>query len=273
MFNTATAPMAKYSNHVQTGKEVNKVYQTSDLSIFKQIDGNRVPNLQHIKRLADSIRVYGMKCNPILVNERMEVIDGQHRLMAAKEAESFVYYIIVNGYSLNEVHTLNLNQKNWTKKDFMEGYANMGIESYIKLREFLNKNDDYNFNDCIAMCSNVSGGGHIAVLRQKYREGKIMNQQEVFEEGTWKGKDFNLAQDWANKIRMIKPYYLGYNRNSFVGTLIGLFQNKNFDFNEFMHKIRLQPTALVDCANREQYRTLIEDIYNYKSRNKISLRY
>jgi hypothetical protein len=71
MFNLTTAPMANNSNHVQTRKEVNKVYKTNDLSIFKQIDGNRVPNLQHVKRLADSIRVYGMKCNPILVNERM----------------------------------------------------------------------------------------------------------------------------------------------------------------------------------------------------------
>ena len=57
-----------------------------------------------------------------------------------------------------------------------------------------------------------------------------------------------------------------------VGEIV-LFQNEKFDFNEFMHKVRLQPTALVDCANRDQYRTLIEDIYNYKSRNKINLRY
>lgn len=264
--------MAKYSNQVQKGQEVNKVYRTSDLTIFKQIDGNRVPNLQHVKRLADSIRVYGMKCNPILVNEQMEVIDGQHRLMAAKEAESFVYYIVVDGYSLKEVHTLNLNQKNWTKKDFMEGYANIGVESYIKLRAFMSKNEDYNFNDCVALCSNISGGG-THNLFSKYRKDKKYNVELVFEEGTWTGKDFNLAQEWANKIRMIKPYYTGYNRSSFVGTMITLFSNNNFDFNEFMHKLRLQPTALVDCANRDQYRTLIEDIYNYRSRNKINLRY
>ena len=91
-------------NIEKTKQEVNKVYKTSDLSIFKQIDGNRVPNLQHIKRLADSIRVYGMKCNPILVNERMEVIDGQHRLMAAKEVKSFVYYI---KYGLQSFITFN----------------------------------------------------------------------------------------------------------------------------------------------------------------------
>ena len=274
MFNTTAAPMANNSNHVQQAKEVNKVYKTNNLSMFKQIDGNRIPNIQHVRRLSDSIRVYGMKCNPILVNERMEVIDGQHRLMAAKEAESFVYYIIVDGYSLNEVHTLNLNQKNWTKKDFMEGYANMGIESYIKLKNFVEKNDDYSFNDCIALCSNISGSSS-SDINQKIRQDnyKNYNMVEVFQEGTWKGKDFNLAQDWVNKIRMIKSYYVGYNRSAFVGTMIVLFQNKNFDFNEFMHKLRLQPTALVDCANREQYKTLIEDIYNYRSRNKVSLRY
>lgn len=262
MFNTTAAPMAKYSSQVQKGQEVNKVYKTSDLSIFKQIDGNRVPNLQHVKRLADSVRVYGMKCNPILVNERMEVIDGQHRLMAAKEAESFVYYIVIEGYSLNEVHTLNLNQKNWTKKDFMEGYANIGIKDYVLMKDFYNKNDDFPLNDCVALCSNNS-----------VNSGTTKNGKKPFEDGEWKCKDMLIAQEWANKIRMIKTYYSGYNRSSFVGTMITLFMNENFDFNEFMHKLRLQPTALVDCANREQYRTLIEDIYNYRSRNKINLRY
>lgn len=262
--------MANNSTHVQKFQEVNKVYKTSDLSIFKNIDGNRIPNLQHVRRLADSIRVYGMKCNPILVNEHMEVIDGQHRLMAAKEAKSFVYYIIVEGYNLKEVQTLNLNQKNWTKKDFMEGYANMGIESYIKLRDFVNKNDDFGFADCIALCQNNTAWGS-KTLNQKIF--KNINATQVFEEGTWKYNDMNLAQDYANKIRMIKPYYSGYNRSAFLTTMIGLLQKETFDFNDFMHKIRLQPTALVDCANRDQYRTLIEDIYNYKRREKISLRY
>lgn len=271
MFNTQTAPMTNKSSQAQT--EVNKVYKTTDLSMFKQIEGNRVPNLQHVKRLSDSIRVYGMKCNPILVNEKMQVIDGQHRLLAAKETGSFVYYIIVNGYKLDDVHTLNLNQKNWAKKDFMEGYANMGIKPYINLKRFVEKNEDYAFTDCIAFCSNASTGNKSSNYDKYRNDGKSYNISQIFEEGTWLGKDFIIAQEWANKIRVIKPYYTNYNRSTFVGTMITLFSNENFDFNEFMHKLRIQPTALVDCANREQYKTLIEDIYNYKSRNKISLRY
>ncbi len=263
MFNLTPAPMANNSNQVQKHTEVNKVYKTSNLSMFKNIDGNRVPNLQHVNRLADSISVYGMKCNPILVNERMEIIDGQHRLMAAKEAESFVYYIIVAGYSLSEVHTLNANQKNWCAKDFMEGYANMGVEPYIKLSIFFKKNIDYTLPVCIMLCNNSTD----------YNEKKGKGIKNNFNDGNWVGKDFELAQELANKIRMIKPYFMYYNTRAFVAAIMVLFKNKNFDFNEFMHKVRLQPTALVICARSEQYKTLIEDIYNYRSRNKISLKY
>ena len=253
-------------------QEVNKVYKTNDLSIFKQIAGNRVPNPQHIKRLKTSILQYGMLCNPILVNESMEVIDGQHRLLASKEAGSFIYYIILNGYNLNQVHTLNLNQKNWTKKDFMEGYADMGIESYMKLREFSENNKDYNFSDCISLCSNISSSLNGNINRDRVLHPELSITQ-VFEEGTWAGKDFKLAQEWADKIRLVKPYYNGYNKTTFVKTMITLFKNDIFDYSEFMHKIRLQPKALVDCATIEQQKLLIEEVYNYRSRQKVNLRY
>jgi hypothetical protein len=245
------------------GKKINYVYKTNNLTIFNNIDGNRILNVKHVKRICDSISVYGMKCNPILVNENMQVIDGQHRLQAAKNCKTFIYYIVIQGYNLNEVHTLNLNQKNWTKKDFMNGYAKTGINSYVKLKRFFKNNNDYTLSVCIAFCNNTTDNTH----------NRLGENLEVFENGTWIGRDFEIAQDWANKIRMIKPYYINYNRSGFVATMISLFNNEKFDFNEFIHKLTLQPIALVDCSNRTQYKTLIEDIYNYRSRKKVSLRY
>jgi hypothetical protein len=269
MLSVQTEPMVKVSNHVQNSSQVNQVYVTKNLGMFSSIDGNRVPNLIHVKRLTDSIRKYGMKCNPILVNERLQVIDGQHRLLAAKEVQSEVYFIIIPGSNLTDVHTLNLNQKNWSRKDFMEGYANMGVIPYIKLRDFVKKNDDYSFNDCVSLCSNTS-----TVASTTSNSGnRKSSYKNTIEEGTWLGRDFVLGQEWANKIRMIKPYYVGYNRTIFVGTMITLLSNKNFDYSEFMHKLRIQPTALVDCANRDQYKTLVEDIYNFKRREKVNLRF
>lgn len=262
----------------KSSQEVNKVYKTNDLNIFKQIKGNRPPNPQHIRRLTQSIKENGVLCNPILVNEKMEVIDGQHRLLAAKKANSSIFYIILKDYGLKQVHALNLNQKNWARKDFMLGYADMGIESYVSLKYFYNRNNDFTLNDCVSMCSNTTTAGTVS-MSQKFskssqlKNGDVSNQKEVFEEGTWVGKDFELAQENADKIRLIGTIYKNYNRSIFVGSMLSLFQNKNFDFNEFMHKLRLQPASIIDCANREQTKMMIEDIYNYRSRNKVNLRY
>lgn len=254
-------------------EEVNKVYKTNDLSIFNQIKGNRPPNPQHIRRLSSSIKEYGILQNPIIVNENMDVIDGQHRLLAAKEANSGVFYIIVKGYKLDEVHVLNLNQKNWTKKDFLDGYAEMGIESYVKLRNFTRKNNEFNISDCIALCQNTTSGNNFSLSQKHRKDGSGKYLKEIFQEGTWLGRDFKIAQDWADKLKMIKPYYEGYRRTVFIGAMIGLFKNDKFDFFEFLNKLKKQPNKMIDCSNVSQYRLLIEDIYNYRRRNKVNLRF
>lgn len=244
------------------------VETTSDLNIFKSISGNRPPNPQHIKRLADSIKRYGMLINPILVNENFEVIDGQHRLAAAIEAKSCVHYIVIKGYKLEQVHALNLNQKNWTASDFLDGYASMGVHDYIILKQFWERHPYFTLRDCIAMCSNLSSSSS---FNKDVR--RITGSSEVFKEGTWKARNLKTAEQDAKNIKLLEPYYDGYNKSSFVGTMLLMFRNKNFDFGEFMQKIRNQPTALVDCANREQYKSLIEDIYNFRRREKVNLRY
>ena len=71
---------------------------------------------------------------------------------------------------------------------------------------------------------------------------------------------------------MVGTYYEGYDRSVFIRAFIPLLSNDKFDFSEFMHKLRLQPSALVDCVKTDQYRTVIEDIYNWRSRNKVNLR-
>jgi len=257
----------------EQSQEVNKVYMTKDLSRFNNIKGNRPPNPQHIRRLAHSIQINGLLQNPIIVNEKNIVIDGQHRLLAAKEAQSGIYYIIVKGYHLKEVQTLNLNQKNWTKVDFMEGYADMGVEPYVKLRNFIKTNNEFNVSTCISLCSNLTSKSPF-FNGNKFRKGmKTVNLKQVFEEGTWTGKDFNLAQQNVDKLKMLKPYYNGYKRCGFISAMLGLFVNKNFDFFDFLNKLKLQPQKLQDCTNVSQYKILIEEIYNYRRREKVNLRF
>jgi hypothetical protein len=255
MFNTKEAPMAKYSSQVQKGVEVNKVYRTSDLTIFKTLDGNRDVIQSHLKRLSKSMKDRKL-FSPIIVNEKMEVIDGQHRLMASKNNNVAIEYIIVNGYGLKEVQILNANSKNWNSDDYMNGYCDLKNQEYIKYKDF---KDTYGFghSECQALLSNQISS----------------NLQPVFNSGQFKIKDYKKAVDMAERITMISEFYNGYKRRSFVFALMALFNNDVFEFTQFIQKLKIQPTALVDCTTASAYLLLIEDIYNYKSRNKVSLRY
>ncbi len=69
----------------QTNQEVNKVYKTNKLEIFKPIVGNRPTNPMHIRKLSTSIKQNGILQNPIIVNEKMQVIDGQNRLFYTRK--------------------------------------------------------------------------------------------------------------------------------------------------------------------------------------------
>ena len=68
-----------------------QIHSTNDLSVFKILEGNRNINLANVERLVKSIEENGFLQMPIIVNENYEVIDGQHRLMAAKKLNSIIY--------------------------------------------------------------------------------------------------------------------------------------------------------------------------------------
>jgi len=231
------------------------VFITEDLDRFELMRGNRPPNPQHVEHLAKNIEQFGMLCNPILVNEDMEVIDGQHRLLAAKKTGVSIYYIIVKGYNLEQVKALNLNQKNWSNTDFLNSYADMGIESYVYLRQFMNRHL-FDLRTCLTLnnCYQV-----------------VKNETSDLKKGLLKIGDIKKAELYAEQLKMLKPYHKI--RRRFSTVMIQIFKNENFVFSEFISKLKLQPTALVECANAQQYKDLIEQIYNYRRRNKVNLRF
>lgn len=249
--------MVNNSNHIQA----NRVLWTTELNSFILMEGNRKVNPKHVERIELSINKHGVLMNPIIVNSKFEVIDGQHRLEAARNSSTGVYYIVAPDYKLSEVHTLNLNQKNWGTKDYLDGYVNLGIKQYISLNNFMFQNPEFSIAIAISICSES-----IAL-----RSGR--NLSTDFSSGNWVAIDFKEAQGIADKLKLIGAIYDGYTRRNFVKTMLELFENDKFDFNEFTHKLRLQPTALVDCVNVMQYKTLIEDIYNWRNRNKVSFKY
>jgi hypothetical protein len=93
-----------------------------------------------------------------------------------------------------------------------------------------------------------------------------------FQYGKLKIKDLKFSNWFATKVNKIKSI----NRKlgmRFYRVILSLLKSPSFDVDEFIHKIELNPTKLVPCSNAKQTRTLIEEIYNYKRRKKVNLRF
>jgi len=235
-----------------------QVHTTQDHSLFRPLNGNRQVNQLHASRIKKSMED-SVLVSPIIVNENYEIIDGQHRFQALQELGKPVHYIVNKGYGLRETQILNVNHKNWNTEAFLASYCDLGYDDYLRFRDF---HDGYEFSitASLAIALNKTGGSG----------GNVLN---AFRDGSLEFDDVDGARDRADRIVMTGQFFEKYTDKVYVSAMISLFNNENFEFSHFLGKLKIQPSALQPQRNIEQYKLLIEDIYNYKSRNKVSLRY
>jgi hypothetical protein len=241
-----------------------QVHTTTDYSMFKTIDGNRNVNLLHINRLKKSMQEHYL-FTVIVVNEKYEIIDGQHRFHAIRDLGLPLHYTMIPGYSLLQVQILNANSSNWSSQDYLQAYCDLGYEDYITLSEFLRK---YNLNISIGasiLIGNTTGQGGM----------KAGAPFEFFKHGTLKVSDKQVkdAEKFMDMLYLFEPYFNGFKTRSFVFALMKLSNNPDFSITELLQKVKIQPSALQSCVHVNQMISLIEEIYNYKRRDKVNLRF
>ena len=137
--------------------EFGKVYKTDDLSIFKTLEGNRNVEPARVNKIYESIKKNGYIHSPIIVNEKMEVIDGQGRIEALKRANLPAEYIAFEGMTIKDCIALNIYQTGWSLMDYIESFAERGNRSYQFLLHLIAKYKDLNNVVCINAITGTTG--------------------------------------------------------------------------------------------------------------------
>lgn len=114
-----------------------EVKSTKKYDLFKELKGNREVSPSRVKKIIESIKNVGYITSPIIVNENMEVIDGQGRLKALQFLQMPVEYIVHKGAGIEECLSMNIHQTNWTLKDYIKSYADRGMQSYVYLQDLV----------------------------------------------------------------------------------------------------------------------------------------
>jgi len=232
--------------------EINKVYSSMDYRKFSFLETNRDLRVAHVEELKESIKEHPLN-KPIDVNEKFQIIDGQHRFMAWQDLNMPIIYIIHKGWGSKEVPILNSNQKNWIPSDFVKMYSEAGVEDYKQYKEFAER---YGFTHQANVIL-LSGGKDKSKQTKEFNEGRFRVTKWVW------------ANMMAKNITELKAYYPGYKRASFVNAYIRLAADKNFDHQVLIEKLQYQSRKMVDCTTVSEYYELLLEIYNYRNRSKV----
>ena len=116
---------------------IGHVYESHEYEKFRFLLGNRA--ISRIDRIDKSTAAVGQLIVPIIVNERLEIIEGQHRYESWKRADLPIYYIICEGYGIKECIAMNTTSKNWSLTDYINCYASYGDPNYQALQRYEKK--------------------------------------------------------------------------------------------------------------------------------------
>lgn len=158
--------------HVQS---LTTVYETDDYALFKKLEQNRAVVESRVKKLIASLHEKAIDI-PVIVNEKMEIIDGQGRYEARKSMGLKIPFIVISGLDIEDCRRLNRYNSNWSSADWINSWSKCSDpvvrENYKRFQECAERN-----NIAYSIVSVVSGKSG------NYRGGK---GGTIFESGALK---------------------------------------------------------------------------------------
>ena len=241
-----------------TKTKIQEIHFTKDYGMFKILQGNRdkYRNAAYI-RLKLSIEKKHIQSSAIIVNEHMEIIDGQHRFWVCQELGFEVPYTIEVGATRDDAQLLNTAGRYWNIYDHLDAYADNGIKDYQTTLNFIDKYG-FNMDQSMALLSNTTTT--TGDMRYKFREG------------SFKVKDLKLANKQAGDMLSFESLYNGVRRRSFVYAMLSCFSIPEFDIKRLRSKLAYQKNKLSEVNTKDGCLKELQAIYNYNSTDDKRLR-
>lgn len=222
------------------------IQSTVDYKKFKTILGNRKVKKAHVNRLKSAFEWNpdAAMWNPIIANEHMEVIDGQHRLVALAQLELPVYYRVIEGLRLKDVQALNSNTKPWTPNDYAEAYAETGNKNYANYLAF---KKEFRFN-------------HDITMRYVSLDSPVTG--ESFKDGKLKTPDMETSRKYGSMLTDIGKHIPHYNLRATALAFLRMVQNEKYDHARMMEKVALLGQSVERFTQLEDAVDALSKVYN-----------
>jgi hypothetical protein len=167
-----------------------RVLTTTNYDQFTFLKSNRAIDENHVYRLVKLIKAEGHQKEPVIVNEKLEVISGQHRVKACEKLEMRVTYIVVPGLTIKDAREMNNSQKPWSFKDHLRCYGHSSHHNYQAYKQVASLQEEY---------PSLSNAVTLVLLTTDY-----VGAYSKFKLGTFVVEDYEFARKQASYLADIR---------------------------------------------------------------------
>lgn len=230
----------------------NKVQSSTDYDQFELLNTNREPSRGHIEAIKRAFENTGnfTEVQPILVNERYQIIDGQHRFVACRELKIPIYFTVQPGLGINEARSMNVLHRGWKADDYARSYANSGDPNYIR---YLAMQSDYGISHSVLLTYLL--GADVKGMYKHFREGTLVITPD--EEAVGRVRLDRLAD-----FRVYTPLA---KQKAFAMAVRRAIEMPDYDHAWMLKKLGMHAENMLKPFNTVQDNLRqLEEIYNYK---------
>lgn len=234
---------------------------TTDYKSFKFLQENRAKiDESNVKKIMASLKSRNlMHLKPVLVDGNMQIIDGQHRVLACERLGIPVIYQIDPTLACEDIILMN-NQRPWFTSDYFNFFIQKRRPEYLKLQSFMHKH-----SLSLKIALNILHGTS-QNFANEFRKGNYVFKEDMM--------DQNFECAWII-IDLIKRIAIG-NKNwckssKFWKALFILINHENFELKKFLSNAEKKAERFGPRATINDYLRMFEVVCKGRSKIDISL--
>jgi len=209
-----------------------EISKTTDYTLFRRMKGNRELNMKHVENLVMQMQKGFVQSSAVIsVNNKYEIIDGQHRFQALKILQKPIYYIKDKGHNYKAVIATNNSQRKWQNCDYLNTYIKQDniqrYKPYHKLKEFID-NNQISLKQTLMIGSSLIDNRYF--LRDIYKKGNLTMHHVHLIWNAYNHFKIFLEEPFNLKIRTALLIYCVHKKGI-------SFDNKKYKMNVIMHKL------------------------------------
>jgi len=257
-----------------------KINKTYNYDAFKTLKINRVINKAMVSKLSGSIKRKNLMIDrPVLVDNQMRVLDGQHRIEACKLLNEPIYYCVAIETTLDDVPSLQI-AKNWKSSDYMKMYIEQGNNNYKKLKLFMDQYNCPSINWALSLFNRinkfltVSPEGNFRVDFKPAEDINYKCDTKSFSSGHYQYPDDDkIAHRKMTMIKEIGQYMPENESRSFYAAALIIVSDDLYEHNKMTEKLKNQSFRIKKATNSMGYLEQLEDVYNHKVKRANYIRF